>query len=133
MRTIEFTLPEASPLLNQLRKMHPKAYMALRRELARVVFGTLARNGIRRPAMPLARCHVEIVRGNCGPLPDWDGLYGGLKPLLDTFVPACRRHPDGLGLIADDSPKCITSLHAYPQKTPRGQQWTRVFIGEIVE
>ncbi|WP_160153325.1 hypothetical protein [Microbulbifer sp. ALW1] len=133
MRTIEFTLPQASPLLNQIRGMAPKAYMAMRRDLANVVYGALVQSGQRRPAMPFSRVHIEIVRGNSGSLPDWDGLYGGLKPLLDTFVPPSRRHPHGLGLIEDDNPKCVVSLNARPAKTKRGEQWTQILIAEVPE
>lgn len=132
MRTIEFTLPEKTILLNQWQRLHWSKRRQHAKRLAFLVLSSLFKSGIRRPKEPLHRCHVEIVRGS-SQLPDWDGLYGGLKPLLDSFVKPSQRNPHGLGLIEDDNPSCLLSLTARAEKTRRGEEYTRVFIGEVVE
>lgn len=132
MRTIEFTLPEKTILLNQWQRLHWTKRRLHAKQLAFQVMGALVKSGQRRPREPLNRCHVEIVRGS-SQLPDWDGLYGGLKPLLDSFVKPTQRNPHGLGLIEDDNPNCVLSLSARAVKTRRGEGYTRVFIGEAVE
>ena len=66
----------------------------------------LAAIGGKAPAAPIARSALEIERYCAGSL-DWDNAYGGLKPLLDCLVVPSARNPDGLGLIEDDSPKCM--------------------------
>jgi hypothetical protein len=62
---------------------------------------------------PLKSCDIHIERHSTQ-LPDWDGLYGGLKPLLDTLVVSTKRNPHGLGVITDDNPKVIKKLTAEP-------------------
>ena len=77
----------------------------------------------------MQRCHIEIERHSAG-LPDWDGLYGGMKGLLDCLVVPSKRNPHGLGLIRDDNPNCVLSLTARPVKAPEGEGKTVVTIRE---
>jgi hypothetical protein len=63
------------------------------------------------PAAPLARSRVTIWRHSIQPL-DADALAGSVKHLLDLLQPMSKRHPYGLGLIADDRADCCAlSVH----------------------
>ncbi|WP_444919343.1 hypothetical protein ACJJID_00130 (plasmid) [Microbulbifer sp. CnH-101-G] len=132
MRTIEFTLPEKTILLNEWQRLHWRKRKAHAERLALLVVSTLQVQKIRRPSEPFRHCQIDIVRGSSS-LPDWDGLYGGLKPLLDTFVVRTMRNPHGLGLIDDDNPRCVVSLNARPEKARPGLGFTEVSITEVLE
>lgn len=104
---IEITIDVRTPLLNEWQRMH----WARRRRLAKdIAWRVKLRLPIgQHPDRPLKRCSIEIERESTQ-APDIDGMVGGLKPLLDALQPHSRRHPHGLGIIADDSPKCVTGL-----------------------
>ena len=119
---IDFELPEPTILLNRWQRMH---WRDRRRHTEGVSW--MVRTVVTPPATPLARCRIHVERYS-ERLPDWDGLYGGLKPLLDCLVRPTRRNPHGLGLIEDDNPQCIVSLTAEPAQAPRNRGWTRVQI-----
>ena len=78
-------------------------------------------------APPLEFCTIEVVRYS-PKLPDWDGLYGGLKSFLDCLVVASKRNPHGLGFIVDDNPVVIKRLVAWPEI---GKAGLKVTITEI--
>lgn len=130
---VAFQLDEATILLNAWQRMHFHQRKPYMEQLAWKVL-CVARD--LRPARPFALCTIEVERGSAN-LPDWDGLYGGLKPLLDVL---CARgtvknnggvaHPFGLGFIADDSPKVVLDLKARPVSCKRGASFTRVRIVE---
>ncbi|MBK5943334.1 hypothetical protein LRF89_06650 [Halorhodospira sp. 9621] len=119
---IDFELPEPTILLNRWQRMH---WRDRRRHTEAVAW--MVRAAVTPPAQPVARCQVHIQRYS-ERLPDWDGLYGGLKPLLDCLVRPTKRNPHGLGIIEDDDPQCIVRLTAEPTFAPRKKGWTRVQI-----
>lgn len=133
MIAVAFQIPEATILLNAWQRMHFRNQKRHMEELAWKVL-TVARD--LRPSRPFEHCTIEVERGS-SQLPDWDGLYGGLKPLLDVL---CARgnvknnggvaHPYGLGFIADDNPRCVIRLNALPVLCKRGASFTRVRIVE---
>lgn len=97
-----FQIPLETPSNNAIKGMHWMAYRTLRqRWRVQVLVHGLAGT---RPAQPLPRSALVVVR-RCAGVLDWDNAYGGLKPVLDTLVAASTRNPDGLGLVADDSPR----------------------------
>lgn len=130
---IEFELPEATVLLNAWLQVHIHARDEAMKQLAwKVAAATVGK----KPPAPLRRCRIHVDRYSSA-LPDWDGLYGGLKPLLDVLC--CPGQPDkrgrvshrhGLRFIVDDNPACVLTLTATPHKVPRGISRTRVCIVE---
>lgn len=132
-RTLLIRLNEPTILLNKYLRMHRQARRKHTKELAkRVRDYVLEVYGLEDLSKPIARCDVHVTRGSAG-LPDWDGLYGGLKPLLDTLVVPSKRNPHGIGLILDDSPVVINSLVAEPTLAPRGAGFTRLIISETLK
>lgn len=120
----EFRLPEPIKLLNAWQRMHwaeRNLYTQTLGWLIREAFGVL-------PARPLHAAWVHVERGCHPPLPDPDGLIGGLKPLLDCLVCPRLRRNHGLGFIVDDSPQYIHRLTAWPVAAPKGQGYTHVYI-----
>lgn len=117
------TLKQPTLLLNRWQRMH---WSARRRYTTELAWRVRAGADQGPPATPLARCHVTVERRSVQ-LPDWDGLYGGLKPLLDCLVERSQRNPHGLGWIVDDAPTCILSLTAMPVRVSR-----RVEAGTLV-
>ena len=124
----ELAFPVETPSNNVIKGMHFHAYRTLRKQWSLMVMSALKG---RRPSEALERSFLVIERECAGSL-DWDNAYGGLKPLLDCLVLPSERNPDGIGLIADDSPKHMPLPPYVGQtKAKRGQGKTRVFIYEL--
>lgn len=127
-----FEIDEATPSNNTLKNAHFRVYQGLRRRWRGMVEASLeeAGHGLGADApAPLASCRLEIDRHSVGSL-DWDNAYGGLKPLLDCLVQPSARNPDGLGLIADDSPKHMPSapvVRQLPAKRGAGRTAIRIY------
>jgi hypothetical protein len=100
---LHFALGAPTKTLNELRAMNFRAYSKHRLALAQEVAALTAG---RRPSQPFPKALLVVERHSAGS-PDVDGLYGGLKPLLDVLQPPSRGCPNGLGIIADDSPTCL--------------------------
>lgn len=118
-------IPEPSILLNELIRMHWAQVRKYKLNLQQLVVE--ATMGQPRLSLPLCRIHVS--RGNPKPFPDYDGVVGGLKPLLDVlagFHP--KVHPYGLDFIASDAPTCLQQIKTEPVETAKGQGYTRVDI-----
>lgn len=125
---IVIEIPEPTPLLNKWQRMHWRK----RRDLTER-FSWLVRQALGyAPRYPIQYCVVVVERHSAG-LPDWDGLYGGLKPALDCLVRRTKVNPHGLGIIEDDSPKVIRSLQATPCKSKRGEAKTIIRIIDLGE
>lgn len=120
----DLTIDQPYVLLNRWQRMH----WAQRRKY-HVRLAWLIRKALDHlPKQPLQQCWIHVTRGNPLPFPDTDGLYGGLKPLLDCLVQQSTRNPLGLGLILDDNPDVVLQLEAVPEKTKRGEGFTRIRI-----
>lgn len=127
-----FTLPEPTILLNEWQRLHWSKRRKHNEQLAWAVRIALQQAGY-RPGAPIPMCRIAVTRVSLM-LPDWDGLYGGLKPLLDTLVPYSKRNPHGLWVIADDNPRVIVDLQARPALTKaRARQRTEVVITPVSE
>lgn len=119
-----------TPSNNTIKGMHFHVYRKLRQQWGLMVLAQLKG---RRPDKPIQQAFVVVERACAGSL-DWDNAYGGLKPLLDCLVTPSVRNPDGLGLIADDSPKHMPHPPYVGQVTAkRGQGKTRVLIYELTQ
>lgn len=127
MNELFFTLGSPTKTLNEIRSMHHFTYAkhraALALEVAALTVG-------KRPSEPFTRARITIERHSAGS-PDVDGLYGGLKPLLDVLQPRSKRCPNGLGIIANDSPRAL-EVRLSPVACPRGRGKTVVTISEVV-
>lgn len=127
MRNLELILPEQTPLLNTWQRMHWRE-----RQRVQERFAWLVRKAIvHKPITPIENCTIIIERSCSGRLPDWDGLYGGLKPVLDCLVVRTKTNPYGLNIIVDDSPKYIRKLIAIPKQCKREDHQTKIIIKEI--
>lgn len=119
---IDVTIPLRTPTLNEWQRMH----WAKRKRVGQsIAWAILSEHPQRRD--PIKRCYIRVERTSTQ-APDIDGLVGGMKPLLDALQPASKRHPYGLGLIADDGPKCLLSLSVL--HVPGRAEWTRIVISE---
>jgi hypothetical protein len=126
-RSVSFTLAAPTKTLNELRRMHFRAYAKHRAALAFEVF---ARTMKQRPAIPFSRALILVERYGERDV-DFDGLIGGLKPLLDVLQPFhAKVRPNGLGIIASDAPGCLT-LEMSQKLAPRCSGKTIVTISEI--
>jgi hypothetical protein len=121
----DFTLPLRLPTFNQMLRMH---FGARKRLLNNVAWHIVA-SGARPPRTPLQRCRIIIERSSSQE-PDPDGMTSCAKALLDVLQPPSKRHPLGLGYIAEDSSKCIESLEVRHITQP--QLRTRVIIKEVL-
>lgn len=100
-QVIRLVVPRLTPLLNVTSRQHWSARSRARREWAWDLRAALGRQP--RPAVPFARARVVIERRSIR-TPDRDGLYGGAKGVVDCLLPQSKRHPTGLGFVADDTP-----------------------------
>jgi hypothetical protein len=124
---ITFTLASPTKTLNDLRRMHYRTYAKYRANLAFEVFALTTG---RRPASPMPRASIVVERHGEREV-DWDGLYGGIKPLLDVLQPFhVTGRPNGVGIIANDSPSCL-DVKVVPIRCRRGEGKTVVTIQEI--
>jgi hypothetical protein len=124
----ELAFAVETPSNNTIKGMHFQAYRKLRKDWQLMVLASLKG---RKPGKPIQQAFLVVERECAGEL-DWDNAYGGLKPLLDCLVAPSERNPDGLGLIADDSPKHMPLPPFVGQKkAKRGQGKTRVLIYEL--
>ena len=126
---VQISLPFLLPTLNEQKRKyrHFRVYNRLVREIAQSIRYL---NGIRTPPVPYEYAQVIVVRWTSGTFPDVDNLYGSCKPLLDVLQPCSTRHPWGLGLIRDDSPKHLI-LQARAAKSRRAAHCTQVLITEL--
>jgi hypothetical protein len=102
---IHVEIPMRTPTMNEWQRMHWARRGRIGRAMATEIWVAL---GGKLPAKPLKRCRIRVERISTRE-PDPDSLVAGLKPLLDALQPRSKRHPYGLGIIADDTRECIGS------------------------
>lgn len=123
--SISFTLNRPTPLLNVWVRMHWRARGKYQRSLSAEIASKVPNLPGRQP---FERAHMTVSRFSVGVEPDEDGLVGGTKPLRDCLLIRSARHPDGLGILVDDSPAHLTvSVKAIRCRT-RKEQRTEVVI-----
>jgi Holliday junction resolvase RusA-like endonuclease len=113
-----FTVDDLPKLPNSLlgahwtvRAGHAKSW---HRKVEKAIIGA-------KPAKPLARARVTLVRSSPRP-PDFDGLVGSFKPVLDAL-----KH---LGVIEDDTMIHIGQPDYRWEKAKRGSSSIRVVVEE---
>lgn len=119
-------IDQATPLLNEWQRMHWSKRRLLCKQWAWLIGIAYHKTGAKLSA-PLDRCEIHVRRGSPG-LPDWDGIYGGLKPALDCLVAKTKRNPHGLGIILDDNPRCVLKLTAEPVPGIEKPGFTKIII-----
>jgi hypothetical protein len=127
---IRLVIPEPTPLGNVWQRMH---WAARRRLAARISWLVFMSSGCNHMRTPLQRVRIEIDRYCSGAKPDRDGLYGGVKPLLDCLLVRSKRHPHGLGYIVDDNDDVIVDLIVRAHKSRRSEHKTVIVITEAVD
>lgn len=124
---IHAELPFATMLLNGILRMHWRERTRYQRKLAWDLRIALHRQ---IPPTPLVRVRLRIERRSTG-MPDFDGMVGGYKHLIDCLLPMSPRHPVGLGVIADDNPACVTADYPPPVRALRGAECTLITIWDL--
>lgn len=126
--TIEFSLPVVTPTLNALMRTHwgrrAEQQRTLSRMIAREVQPFLATSDT------FERARVTITRRSVQ-LPDHDGLVGGMKQLIDCLLTRSTKHPNGLGLIRDDSPAHMELVAKSERVAKRDEQGMHVLIERL--
>ncbi len=126
---IRFVIDETLPTINTLLRMHWRKRGVLLSKIQYAVYVALAQsNQLPQGRAPMARCRIRIRRFSRNE-PDVDALKATAKLLLDVLQPLSKRHPKGLGLIADDSSACIAELHV--EHVPKHMARTEVEIEQI--
>jgi Holliday junction resolvase RusA-like endonuclease len=121
--TISFTLPRILPLLNVQLRQHWAKRQRNQKKLAwevKAAIGTL-------PWAPFARARVTVERCSVG-VPDTDNLVASCKALMDVLCVYSKRHPFGLGIIADDSPGVCELIVRAVKVARRKEQRTTVTV-----
>lgn len=122
---MKFQIPVLLPTGNQLRRTyrHYWKYRKLVISIAEEIW--VATRGM-MPPEPYQDAAVRVERHSSRE-PDIDNLYASVKPVLDALQPLSKRHPYGLGIIVDDSPRHI-SLDVIHVKAKKGGGKTVVEI-----
>lgn len=123
-----FVLDRPFLLLNRLLKLHWAARSEYAADLSSDV--AAATRHLPQCARPICRARVTITRYGIQ-MPDQDGLTGGCKPLLDALLVRSPKHPNGLGLIVDDSPTHLELVARSEKVATRKEQRTVVLIERI--
>jgi hypothetical protein len=134
-----FKLPIVIPLLNVSLRTHYAKKRRLQAQLSGLL--RMASHG-KRPQTPLQRARVTIERHSVG-TPDYDGLVGGAKSLIDVLlVPLVLHGPPGSGLpklrhslglsfVVDDAPTNMEMVFTAVRVKKRTEQCTVVSIEEL--
>ncbi|MBN8887564.1 MAG: hypothetical protein J0I77_17705 [Rudaea sp.] len=127
---IRITIPEALPGQNVLLRMHWGKRTRLRKRVAWLVKAALLEHGsgYQVGAPPIQRCRITITR-RCRRRLDDDNAASSAKAVLDVLQPLSKTHPDGLGVIQEDSRCCIVAPLEVRQEPGKGE--TLVEIEEL--
>lgn len=124
MSEIVITIPRLAPLLNRYRAMH---WTMRRRETG--IWAQEMNVALigQRPAQPIAKSAVTIYRHSTHE-PDMDGLVASAKIILDVLQPPSKRHPYGLGIIADDKASACDLTVRWIKAAHRPEQRTVIVV-----
>jgi hypothetical protein len=133
---IVFRLPFLLPLENVQVRTHYHAKTEWKRQIALELMAA----GVRRPVTPMRYVAVTVWRHSLVE-PDYTGLCGSLKQLLDImqpegqFIPKLARpqNPGGLGIIESDKPSNLVVRPLWVRARTRIEQHTLVRIKELAE
>lgn len=106
MTTLRLSIEETLPSQNVLLRMHWAKRGRVRRRVAWMLMAELLKHKRPMSSTPIQRCNVRILR-YAKQAPDGDNLPSSAKLILDVLQPLSKRHPDGLGVIENNSADCI--------------------------
>jgi hypothetical protein len=128
MRSLSFTLPFSTESLNKRDRKHWAVKRSDKTRLANEVMVGIG--GPRYfPHPPFARARITVERCSAGRL-DPDNLAASCKGLLDVLCVPTPTHPNGLGIIDDDTSDHI-ELILRQSPAPRGAGSTSVTVEEL--
>src|SRR5580765_3392856 len=122
---IDITIPIRVPTTNELLRMHYFTRSRLLRQIANEIWVALPKE-IRGRKYYLRKVRVHIERHSTIE-PDPDGLDGAKKLVLDVLQPSSKRHPYGIGVIANDNSQCVESTVKHV-KCKGGVKKTRIVV-----
>jgi hypothetical protein len=102
------TLPIRLPLLNEQLRTHWAKRKKQREELAWLFRAELSAAGISIPKRFISKANIRVIRYSRIKPDQIDNLNACVKGLMDILQPMSSRHPNGLGIIANDSSDCVT-------------------------
>ena len=130
LRAITIEIPRPMLLLNVWQRKHWAAKLNYTQKLSVEVSYYLRLAGWRFKSACMPRAMVTIERHSSG-VPDYDGMVGGAKPLLDCLVKATKSNPYGLDIIEDDNQYVIGRPRYVSVKCRRGESKTVIKIQEL--
>lgn len=142
-RVITFELARPTLTLNQLLALKRQGDWAVSNHKKALAWEIKLACVGKLPSAPFERARLTIERLSRG-TPDDDGLWGGLKLLIDCLLPqgdprpakrGSRKmvfpHPFGLGIVADDCPRVLTTKPVAIRVRSAAEQKTKVTIEEL--
>lgn len=127
LRTLVFTMPTPTPLLNGTLRMHYRQRMRIQKSTAWEILAATA--GV-PPTEPFQWARVTVERMSVG-RPGWQGVAGGANLLLNCLVRCTPGNPQGLGIIHNDEPSSIQLVTKLVHVSKAREQGTRVTIEEL--
>lgn len=108
-RIIRFSIPETLPTLNELLRLHFHKRKRVLQRVQKLTFAALIESGWRPNLAPAKLVRIRMKRYSSRE-PDPDGKKSTAKLLLDVLQLPSRSCPCGLGVIVDDSSRCIEGI-----------------------
>lgn len=124
---VTFTLAKPFPLLNRTLRIH----WAARRRQRRALADEIARLDVWPVGAPVMLEAIVTITRYSIQEPDKDNLYGGAKGISDCLLVKSDIHPDGLGIVFDDSPSHMTLIVRSQVVRKRAEQRTEISIQRI--
>lgn len=124
---ITFTLARPFPLLNRTLRVH----WAVRRRDRKAMAEEIARLGVWPAGAPVMQEAIVTITRYSLQAPDTDNLYGGAKGLVDCLLVKSDLHPNGAGIVLDDSPSHMTLIVRSEVVRKRAEQRTEVTIRRL--
>lgn len=122
-------IPVRLPTVNEMLRMHWRKRITVRKALGWALHVCIP--PARRPPAPLTKVTIRIERHGAG-TPDPDGLRTCAKHVLDVLQPFSRKHPNGLGIIADDTSAVVGDPEVVSVKAPRTVAFFTLEITEVL-
>jgi len=130
-RVITLDIPITLPPINVLMRLHWRKRARMLSQTAMLLRSAINRMPESvRAGWPIAACTIRIERSSRRE-PDPDAIDSTAKLILDALQPKSKRHPFGLGVIAEDNRKCLRDLRVV--HVPRAVQRSVVTITEVAE
>lgn len=130
MSLVHLKFDAPTPLLNTWQRAHYHEKRRICQEWAWRIRAALAPD--MRPGEPIRRCTITVHRWS-SKRADWDGFYGGLKPVLDALVVPTENNPHGQGLIVDDNPDVVVELNGHQHICKPRHGRSELIILEVCE